>query len=111
MLNVIRMRDIAGEDAPVFIAGDMNASRDEDDVRRWGLQPFHFWMNDGRDVPVSNNEPTFNGFGKVKMTSRHVIDFIYYRNADVKKFENFNKPGLGVNYISDHYPNMITAEL
>ncbi|WP_304419450.1 endonuclease/exonuclease/phosphatase family protein [uncultured Duncaniella sp.] len=111
MLNVIKMHDIAGDEAPVFIAGDMNASREADDVRRWGLQPFHFWMKDGREVPVSNKEPTFNGFGKMELTPRHVIDFIYYRNADVKKFENFNKPNWGVPYISDHYPNMVTADL
>ncbi len=111
VLNVMKMKEIAGEDAPVFIAGDMNASREADDIRRWGLQPFHLWMKDGRDVPVTDHEPTFNGFGKIKLTPRHVLDYIYYRNAKVSKFENFNKPDWGVPYISDHYPTMITAEL
>lgn len=111
ILNVIKMRDIAGEEAPVFIAGDMNSSREADDIRRWGLQPFHFWMKDGRDAPITNHEATFNGFGNTKITPRHVIDFIYYRNATPKEFKNFNEPYGGLQYISDHYPNMLTVEL
>ncbi|MDE7406909.1 MAG: endonuclease/exonuclease/phosphatase family protein [Muribaculaceae bacterium] len=111
MLNVDKMQEIAGEKAPVFITGDINASYEADDVRRWGLQPFYYWMTDARTAPITNNEPTFNAFGGMKITPKHVIDHMFYRNANVKKFENLNEPKWGVPYISDHYPIMITADL
>lgn len=111
LLNLDMMQKIAGEDMPVFIVGDMNASYLEDDERRWGLQPYYYWMKDAREAPITNRETTFNGFGKMEITPRHMLDYIFYRNADVLRFDNLNKPDWGVPYISDHYPIMVTVNL
>lgn len=111
LLNVDKMQEIAGENAPVFITGDMNASYEDDDVRRWGLQPFYYWMKNARDIPGGNDEPTFNAFGRMEITPKHTIDHFFYRNAVVSKFENLNEPLWGVPYISDHYPIMATCDL
>lgn len=111
LLNLTMMQKEAGNNATVFLAGDMNASYNENDQRRWGLQPYYWWMTDARTAPVTSHAPTFNGFGKINAGDNHVIDHIFYRNADVKEFILLDKPVYGVPYVSDHYPIMITAEL
>ena len=106
------MQEEAGEKAPVFLVGDMNATYLEDDERRWGLQPYYYWMKDARlTAPDTDDAITFNAFGKMQITRRHMLDYIFYRNADVLRFEVFNEPLWGVPYISDHYPVMVTVNL
>lgn len=112
LLNLDMMQTVAGEKSSVFIAGDMNASYEPDDERRWGLQPYYYWMKDARlTAPETSNATTFNAFGKMEITERHKLDYIFYRHANVKKFETFNTPDWGVPYISDHYPIMATVDL
>ena len=112
LLNLDMMQKAAGEDGTVFIAGDMNASYVEDDIRRWGLQPYYYWMKDARQTaPQTSNATTFNAFGHMEITERHMLDYIFYRNAEILKFETFDSPDWGVPYISDHYPVMATVKL
>lgn len=112
LLNLDMMQKAAGDKGTVFLGGDMNASYLEDDVRRWGLQPYYYWMKDARlTAPETDNAITFNAFGKMQVTERHLLDYIFYRNADITRFETFNEPLWGVPYISDHYPVMVTVEL
>lgn len=40
-----------------------------------------------------------------------MLDYIFYRNAEVTKFETLDSPDWGVPYISDHYPIMVTVNL
>jgi len=86
-----------GEDVPVIIGGDMNTEASD--------TIFDALMDKGffkcRDVaPVSDNEMTFNGFGKCDPIQ---IDHFFARNIDVKEFHTLNGD-YGVPYISDHYP-------
>ncbi len=112
LLNLDRMQAEAGEKATVFLAGDMNASYEQDDVRRWGLQPYYYWMKDARLTAAQTSmETTFNAFGMMEITPRHMLDYIFYRNAEILKFETLNEPCWGVPYISDHYPVMVTVNL
>ena len=112
LLNLDMMQSQAGEKATVFLGGDMNASYEADDIRRWGLQPYYYWMKDARlTAPQSSDATTFNAFGQMEITRRHVLDYIFYRNADITKFETLNSPDWGVPYISDHYPIMVTVNL
>lgn len=86
-----------GEEIPVIIGGDMNTSATD--------TIFDTLMARGfckcRDVaPVSDNEMTFNGFGKCDPIQ---IDHFFARGIRVKEFHTLNGD-YGVEYISDHYP-------
>ncbi len=112
LLNLDMMQKEAGDKATVFLVGDMNATYLEDDERRWGLQPYYYWMKDARlTAPQTSDAITFNAFGKMEITRRHMLDYIFYRNAEVLRFETYNEPLWGVPYISDHYPVMVTVNL
>lgn len=98
-LNVGRMKEACGEDAPVFIVGDMNCSKPEA-----GIQPYLDWMSSARDKALASDDiPSFNNFGG---SGNSRIDFIFYRNAIPNEFRTVNGGGYGVKYISDHYPIM-----
>lgn len=98
-LNVGRMKEACGEDATVFIVGDMNCSRPEA-----GLQPYLDWMSSARDKALASDDiPSFNNYGG---SANSKIDFIFYRNAIPNEFHTVNGSGYGVRYISDHYPVM-----
>lgn len=105
-----RMKTIAGEDAVIFLTGDMNASYRTDDARRESLTPFYSWFASAReDAPKTDNHSSFNGFGRVAPHVRdRNIDHIFYRNARPLEFETIDKPIYGVRWISDHYPIICT---
>ena len=106
------MKEIAGENAHVVIAGDMNCDpqtafdthKDGKPVRV--LQPFYDWMKGGRETArITDDHYTFNGFGKIK--TFHWLDYFFYRNGQALKFETLTKD-YGAPYISDHYPIALT---
>lgn len=69
-------------------------------------------MKDARlTAPETSDATTFNALGKMEITRKHVLDYIFYSNAEVTKFETFDNPDWGVPYISDHYPIMVTVKL
>lgn len=101
-LNVEMMKKIAGEDATVFIAGDMNISRRKDNG--WYLDPYYEWMYSAVEMaPRTCDRPTFNGFG-YEGKKPGWLDHIFYRNCKAMKFEVIDSEDYGVKYISDHYP-------
>lgn len=89
---------------PIVIGGDMNTSADDTIFNSLMAHGF----SKARDIaPVSDNEMTFNGFGK---TDPIQIDHFFVRNMTVKEFRTLNGD-YGVPYISDHYPIMMKVEL
>ena len=111
-LLIRQMKEIAGENAHVVIAGDMNCNpqtafdthKDGKPVRV--LQPFYDWMKGGRETArITDDHYTFNGFGKIK--TFHWLDYFFYRNGQALKFETLTKD-YGAPYISDHYPIALT---
>ena len=103
-MNVRMMLQIAGDKAPVFISGDMNAAFGA--PTESFLAPYVQWLDVARDkAPESDNRATFNGFGKEKPLW---IDHIFYRNALPVRYETLDGANYGVRYISDHYPIVCT---
>lgn len=110
-LNVERMKQIAGEDATVFITGDMNCSWHPTDSRRGCLVPYFDWMQGARETaPVNLNPDTysFNGFGGGNPKPTWNLDHIFYRNATPHEFNVVSDNTYGVEYISDHFPITLT---
>ena len=100
-LNISRMKSAAGEEAVVFIIGDMNCAR-ENSVTGKCLDPYYEWMSNAREKALkSDSSISYNGYGA---SSGSRIDHIFYRNAIVSEFRTVNGSSYGVTYISDHYP-------
>ena len=62
----------------------------------------------GTEAPATDDKPTYNGFGKTKNPTR--LDHIYYRNATAVRYQVLDGKNYGVEYISDHYPVMLTVK-
>lgn len=108
-LNVSRMKAAAGEDAVVFIIGDMNCANPSASSHNKGLEPYYGWMSSAREKAVkTDSSPSYNGYGE---GSGSVIDHIFYRNAVVSEFRTVNGHNYGVPYISDHYPIICYATI
>ncbi len=108
-----KIKEIAGDGAIVFVAGDMNAGDIPADPRSPSLTPFFDYMKSARRAALfTNNRSSFNGFGKINPKIRDKnLDHIFYRNAEPILFETIDYPGYGALYISDHYPIMAHFKL
>lgn len=118
LLNVERLKELAGEDKMCFLFGDMNCSEktssgavNQDGVN--ALKPMRDWMQDGRQSKdlTPAGITTFQSFGSGSMTPNRIIDCIFYRNAEAVDFQTIYKPYDGITYISDHYPVMLRVKL
>lgn len=116
-LNVTRMKEIAGNDCPVFIAGDMNcayktSSGSTSAPGNQVLSEYTTWLKDSRDY--NNITPagiySYNAFGDGTPNPSRDIDFIFFRKADPVQFETVTTQYGNVPYISDHYPIMFTVK-
>ena len=107
-LNVARMKELAGEDATVFITGDMNCSYAADDASREALTPYYQWMSAARDIAPAGDAYSFNHYGSGTATPKRNLDHIFYRDATAVSFRTITD-NYGVPYISDHYPILLTA--
>ncbi len=103
-LNISRMKAAAGEDAPLFIVGDMNTSLPEK-----GLAPYYEWLSNAREKAVKTDATlSFNNYGG---GSNSNLDHIFYRNVIVSEFRTVSGKNYGVTYISDHYPVICHATI
>lgn len=103
-LNVSRMKAAAGDDAPLFIIGDMNTSLPEK-----GLAPYYEWLSNARDKAMKTDATlSFNNYGG---GSNSNLDHIFYRNVIVSEFRTVSGKNYGVAYISDHYPVICYATI
>lgn len=112
-LIVEKIKALAGDEFPVFVTGDMNASYAPADPRRESLTPYFENMLSARDEAVfTNSRSSFNGFGRVAPEIRGKnLDHIFYLRAKPLLFETIDYPGYGVPWISDHYPILCHFEL
>ncbi|MBD5234540.1 MAG: hypothetical protein HDS65_10265 [Bacteroidales bacterium] len=112
-LIVEKMKEKAGEDATVFVTGDMNASPKIEDPEAPGtrsLAPFYEWMLAARNTAIlTDDNNSFNGFGRVIPGMKgKILDHIFYRNARPIVFETLDRPDFGLRWNSDHFPIMAT---
>lgn len=110
-LIVNRMKEKAGNDMPVIVTGDMNASWNPDDARRPSIKNLYDWMSGARQTAdvVNPDVYSLNRYGETaKVTENDNIDHIFYRNVQPFEFKVIDSPNYGVKYISDHYPVILT---
>lgn len=89
---------------PVILGGDMNSTI-QDEIFRSLEQKAH--MQVARDIaPVTDNEGTFNGWGR----HADVIDHFFIRGVKPVEFHCL-KGDYGAPFISDHYPISLTFSL
>lgn len=108
-LNIARMKELAGEEATIFIAGDMNCSYASDDASREALTPYYRWMSAARALASSSDVPSFNNYGSGAATPKRNLDHIFYRNVKMNMSFRTLTDDYGVAYISDHYPILQTV--
>ena len=87
-LMVEKIKEIAGDNAVVFMTGDLNTT---------------YLKESGKTVKKADKTPSFNDFGR-NGARLQMIDHIFYRNAEARSFNVVDEPKFGVKYISDHYP-------
>lgn len=99
-LIVEKIKEIAGDDAVVFLGGDFNMPDTEK-----GIKPLQDYMKDAAPTlgKKADQAPTFNDFGR-KGSKPMWLDHIMFRGATVKSFIVVDEKKYGVEYISDHYP-------
>ena len=100
ILIVEKIKEIAGDDAAVFLGGDFNMPDTEK-----GIKPLQDYMKDAAPAlgKKADPAPTFNDFGR-KGSKPMWLDHIMFRGATVKSFTVVDEKKYGVEYISDHYP-------
>ncbi|MBP5217892.1 MAG: endonuclease/exonuclease/phosphatase family protein [Bacteroidales bacterium] len=99
ILIVEKIKEIAGDDAVVFLGGDFNMPDSEK-----GIKPLQDYMKEAaHSVRKPDTAPTFNDFGR-KGSKPMWLDHIMFRGAIAKSFIVVDENKYGVQYISDHYP-------
>ena len=99
LLMVDKIKEIAGDDAVVFVGGDFKMSSSDR-----LLTPLVSYASDA-NFATKDPDPaaSFNGFGKPGDSPRWP-DHILFRNAKAEEYEVVNSKKYGPKYISDHYP-------
>lgn len=97
-----------GEDATVFVTGDMNCSL-ANESGRYCLLPFTSWMKSSRaSLPDSkrDNWYSMNSFSNDAPIAggEKSIDHIFFREAEVLSYRTVTESFSGVRFLSDHYP-------
>ncbi len=98
-LIVEKIKEIAGDDAVVFLGGDFNMPDTEK-----GMKPLKEYLKDAASsVKKADKAPTFNDFGR-KGSKPMWLDHLMFRGAIANSFIVVDEKKYGVEYISDHYP-------
>lgn len=98
-LVVEKIKEIAGDNAVVFVSGDLNTTSEDK-----ALKPLTTYLQEAaKTLKKADKAPSFNDFGR-KGSKPLSIDHIFHRNAEARSFEVVDE----YRYISDHYP--IVAE-
>ena len=98
-LIVRKIKQIAGDDAVVFLFGDFNTTSSNK-----ALSPIHEYMKEAfLSVKKATKVLSFNNFGN-KTNYSSSIDHIFWRGARIKGYDVDDSHKYGVKYISDHYP-------
>ena len=102
---VDKIKEIAGDDAVVFVGGDFQMSS-SDRI----MAPLVSYAKDANyALKKPDSKVTFNGYGKPGATPQWP-DHILFRNAKVEEYEVVDDK-FGPKYISDHYPVQAEFEI
>ena len=94
-----KVKEIAGDDAVVFAAGDFKMSASDR-----AIAPLVSYVKDANfSLKKPDTRATFNGLGKPSDAPLWP-DHILCRNAKVETYEVVDSKKYGPKYISDHYP-------
>lgn len=96
---VEKIKEIAGDNAVVFLTGDFNSNSDDKGIKSLTS----FFLEAAKTVKKADATPSFNNFGR-KGRKPDLIDHIFYRNARANDFKVADGTKYGIRYISDHYP-------
>lgn len=92
-----KIKEIAGDNAYVFVTGDFSMINGDKDMR-----PLTEYLSNAEaTVKKPDLGVTCNGFGSPSLSGR--FDHIFYRNAIAKSFK-IVRDKYPIPYISDHYP-------
>lgn len=98
-LIVENIYDIINIGDPVFILGDFNGL-----IGNKMFDPIlSRFKNAKKEAKETDEKKSFNNFGKYGGLLNINIDFIFFKNVEVLKYQTITK-NYGVDYISDHYP-------
>ena len=101
-----KVKEIAGDDAVIFIGGDFSMSAADR-----AISPLTSYVKDANySLKKPDTRASFNGFGKPG-NSPLWPDHILVRNAKAESFEVIDSKKFGPKYISDHYPVFAEFEI
>ena len=99
ILTIKKIKEIAGDKAVVFLAGDFNMACDEREIK-----PLETYLQAAElKAKKADENPSFNDYGQFG-TKPMWLDHIFSRKAEARSFKVVNYHKYGVDYISDHYP-------
>lgn len=106
-LLVDRIADMNPESYPMVLTGDFNMKPDHAALADLDKQ-----MTSTRKIAeVTDNNTTFNGWGKYKAEDQHIIDYIYASGfTSVPEYHTITAQYASKPYISDHYPILSVLE-
>jgi len=105
-LMVDKIKEIAGDDAVVFVGGDFKVST-SDRI----LAPLATFAKDANyALKKPDSRASYNGYGKPGDALRWP-DHILFRNAKAESYEVVDSKKFGPKYISDHYPVFAEFEI
>ncbi len=99
LLVADKIKEIAGDNAVVFLTGDLNTTSEDKDLRALKA----YLKESAKTVRKADMTPSFNDFGR-KGAKPQRIDHIFHRNTEARSFYVADESKYGVKYISDHYP-------
>ena len=101
-----KIKEIAGDDAVVFLGGDFCMSASDKSIA-----PLTAYVKDANfSLKRPDTRASFNGFGKPGNNPRWP-DHIFFRNAEPETYEVVDSRKFGPKYISDHYPIFTEFEI
>ena len=102
-LLAAKVKELVPEDMTVFMTGDFN-TRPENEI----LEPLREVLTDSRvAAPETDNRPTSNGW---KKEGGSIIDYVLFRGAQPLTYKVLRDKNYGAEFISDHYPVVMTAK-
>ena len=101
-LLAAKVKELVPEDMTVFMTGDFN-TRPENEI----FEPLREVLTDSRvAAPETDNRPTSNGW---KKEGGAIIDYVLFRGAQPLTYKVLRDKNYGAEFISDHYPVVMTA--
>ena len=109
---IVKRIKVIAKDAPVILAGDLNASTNEPEMYKTLIN----FLNDSRDISLikpKSPEGTFNGYeiNTDSIPTFNRIDYLFCRKFQVVNYLVIRERYSKYTYPSDHFPVMIECEI